>query len=51
MDMDSETLLFRHRPVKTTPQPTLDEARPVHSAGAWPEGLSLRREDMYEERI
>ena len=30
---------------------TLDEAWPVHSAGGWPEDLSLRREDIYAERI
>ena len=51
VDMDAETLLFRRRPVEATRRPALDEAWPVHSAGAWPEGLSLRREDMYEERI
>ena len=30
--------------------PLLDKILPVHSAGEWPEGLSLRREDMYEDR-
>ena len=29
---------------------TLDEAWPVHPTARWPEGLSLSREDMYEER-
>ena len=29
---------------------TLDEAWPVHPMARWPEGLSLSREDMYEER-
>ena len=28
----------------------LNEILPVHYGGAWPEGLSLRREDMYEDR-
>ena len=28
----------------------LDEVLPVHYGGKWPEGLSLRREDMYEDR-
>ena len=49
--MDAETLLLRRKPTETVPRPTLDEAWPVHSAGAWPEGLSLRREDIYEERV
>ena len=49
--MDAETLLMRRKPTETVCRPTLDEAWPVHSAGGWPEGLSLRREDMYEERV
>ena len=32
-------------------KPNLDEVLPVWSVGAWPKGLSLRREDMYEDRI
>ena len=28
----------------------LDEILPPRSVGEWPEGLSLRREDMYEDR-
>ena len=49
--MDAETLLMRRKPTETVCRPTLDEAWPVHSAGGWPEGLSLRREDMYEEMV
>ena len=30
---------------------TLDEVWPVHSAAMWPEGLSLRREDIYDDRL
>ena len=26
-----------------------DEPLPVHDLGLWPEGLSLRREDLYDE--
>ena len=52
VDMDAETLLLRprNRPqaVRTL---SLDEVWPVHSAGGWPESLSLRREDMYEDRV
>ena len=51
VDMDSETLLLRRKPQDTARRPTLDEAWPVHSAGTWPENLSLSREDIYEDRI
>ena len=38
---------------KSSETPLLDEIWPVHPTKAWPEGLSLRREDMdiYEDRI
>ena len=29
----------------------LDEWWPPHPTVRWPEGVSLRREDMYEERV
>ena len=50
--MDTETLLLRlrKRPAAIS-SPSLDEMWPVHSAGSWPEGLSLRREDIYEDRV
>ena len=51
VDMDAETLLLRRRRPEAVRALTLDEAWPVHSAGAWPASLSLRREDLYEERI
>ena len=51
VDMDAETLLLRRKPAETVRRLSLDEAWPVHSAGAWPAGLSLRREDIYEERM
>ena len=52
VDMDAETLLLRQRraPVASS-RLSLDEILPVHSAGGWPEDLSLRREDIYEDRI
>ena len=31
-------------------KPRLDEVWPVHSAGGWPQGLSLDRGDIYEGR-
>ncbi len=50
VDMDGETLLFRRTRPEPMPRLTLDEAWPVHPTAVWPEGLSLRREDLYEER-
>ena len=49
VDVNAETLSFRRR--KSPQTPLLDEIWPVRSVGKWPEGLSLRREDMYDERI
>ena len=52
VDMNAETLLFRRgRNRKTSHRPSLDEIWPVHPTKVWPEGLSLRREDIYEDRI
>lgn len=51
VDMDAETLLFRQKPPTPAPRLPLDEAWPVHPTAVWPEGLSLRREDLYEERL
>ena len=52
VDMDSETLLFRRRKRPETDRKlSLDEVWPVHPTAKWPEGLSLRREDMYEGRV
>ena len=31
-------------------RPTLDEVWPVHSAGGWPQDLSLDRAEIYEGR-
>ena len=50
IDMEAETLSFRRR--KSPQTPLLDEIWPVHPTRVWPEGgLSLRREDLYDERI
>ena len=49
VDMDAETLSFKRR--KSSKTPLLDEIWPVRSVGKWPEGLSLRREDLYEDRF
>ncbi len=56
VDMEAETLVFRSaaaspRPPEEVSQISLDEILPVHFAGGWPEGLSLRREDIYEDRL
>ncbi len=51
VDMVAETLVFK----RTRPGPlnrlSLDEVWPVHPTAVWPEGLSLRREDLYKERV
>ena len=51
VDMDAETLLLRRKPGAVPQTVNLDEVLPVHTAGGWPEDLSLRREDIYEDRI
>ena len=52
VDMDAETLLLRQRTAQAaTSRLSLDEILPVHSAGGWPGDLSLRREDIYEDRL
>lgn len=52
VNMDDETLLLRKdsRP-EATRKPSLDEVWPVHPTAVWSERLSLRREDMYEDRV
>lgn len=52
VDMDAETVSLRRR---TSPdavrKPRLDEWWPPHPTARLAEGVSLRREDMYEERV
>ena len=52
VDMNAETLLLRPtKRIKAKRRPSLDEFWPVHPTAVFPEGLSLRREDMYEDRV
>ncbi len=51
VDMAGETLLFRRTPSVPASRLPLDEAWPIHPTAVWPEGLSLRRTDLYEERV
>ena len=51
VDMDAETLLLRRKHPEVVRKLSLDEWWPPHSTARWPEGLSLRREDIYEERV
>ena len=52
VDMEAETLLFRPKKrSRTLTASNLDEVWPPRDFGPWPEGLSLRREDIYEDRI
>ncbi len=50
VDLDSETLVFHREASPGAGALMLEELLPVHSAGAWPEGSSLRREHMYSGR-
>lgn len=50
VNMAAETLLLRRKYPVNYARSRLDELWPVHSAGAWPKGLSLKREDIYEDR-
>ena len=50
VNIEAETLLFRRKP-RTTRQFNLDEVLPVHYVSQWPHDMSLRREDLYEDRI
>ena len=51
IDLESETLLIKRKSSDSDQTLSLDEVWPVHRAGRWPEGLGLRREELYEERI
>ena len=51
VDMDSEMLLLRRKRTENLPKRSFDEIWPSISIGEWPKDLSLRREDMYEDRI
>ena len=51
VDMDAETLLLRRKQPEAIRAATLDEVWPVRSVGSWPDDLSLRREDIYDERM
>ena len=52
VDMEAETLLFRPKKRSNADRDIdLDELLPRRSLGPWPNGLRLRREDMYEDRI
>ena len=52
VDMDAETLLLRKRDrPEAVRRLTLDELWPPHPTARLAEGVSLRREDMYEDRV
>ena len=51
VDLRGESVLFRRVNAVADAGQSLDEAWPVHSVGAWPEGLSLSRRDIYGERV
>lgn len=47
VDLDAETLLLRRKLSEVSPRTEFDQMWPVHSAGSWPEGLTISREGMY----
>ena len=49
LDIDAEALLLRRKPGTAVHSTSLAEILPVHSAGGWPQNLSLRREDLYKK--
>ena len=51
VDIDAETLVFTRKARVDRSLFNLNIVLPVHHVDAWPEGMSLRREDIYEERI
>ena len=51
VDMDAETLLLRRKRSAAARKPSLDDVWPAHPTAVWPEGLSLRRQDIYEDRL
>ena len=52
VNLDAETLLFRkdHCP-EAVRKLSLDQVWPVHPTAVWPEGQSLRREDMLDDEV
>ncbi|MCY3801842.1 MAG: hypothetical protein OXG46_09695 [Chloroflexi bacterium] len=51
VDLEAETLLLRRRRTEAACKVSLDDVWPAHPTAVWPEGLSLRREDIYEDRV
>ena len=51
VDMYAETLLLRRKRPGSVPTPILDAVWPVHLTAVWPKGLTLRREDIYRDRV
>jgi hypothetical protein len=44
------TITLATPPTRDRPEEPFDvDTLPIHDLGPWPEGLSLRREDMYDE--
>ena len=49
VDLAAETVRLRRTIPGPTRWPLLDKIWPPHPTAVWPEGLSLRREDMYAD--
>ena len=51
VNMEAETLVFRRTAPELPPRPPLDDVWPVNRTSVWPKDLSLRREDLYDDRL
>lgn len=51
VDMGTGTLVFTRRRAGRVRKRTLEEMWPARSGGAWPQGLSLRRDDIYDDGV
>ena len=49
--MEAETVVFRRTAPELPPRPPLDDVWPVNRTSVWLKDLSLRREDLYDDRL
>ena len=49
VDLEAETLVLRRQQREAARALALGDLWPAYRAGAWPEGLSLSRADIYDE--
>ena len=47
----NDETIDKSKPPEAQGSLNFDEVWPVHPTARWPEGLSLRREDLYGDRV